>query len=1117
MSNFDGRIIYKVEADTSGIDQTLDKVQGQAQKAGDSINDSFSSLITKGAILAATKALVDFGMACVDVASDLDEVQNVIDVTFGESASAIESWAKTATSQFGLTELQAKQFTSTLGAMMKSSGLAGDEIVSMSTDLAGLAADMASFYNMDFETAFNKIRSGISGETEPLKQLGINMSVANLEAYALTQGITKSFDKMSQGEQIMLRYQYLMSATADAQGDFARTSDGLANATRLFNTNIETIKANIGNVLKPAVEEAMGLLAKLSSMLAGNSQTKQRTILDDIADIDLDAQRKLTQIETVKEQAVILLGILQDISTIKGTTVISDMASDADELKETAVQRWQELQRQVSALDAVDGTDAIGDMADDAGTLDGQAVTEWGKLNGYASSLAQIQKNTTVKDIANDAGTLSDVTDWTKLETAVQGISNTTESQAVSSIAQTANGLSQTAVNNWGSLEQSAANLAALKNNRGVDGVASGAKNLKSGDVTPWQRLRNFVTGLVSAGEKDISGNIAAVRDAWTNGINEEGLQQFERLTSAAERLTTAGSTTNTGNVGDITSQSADDMEQMTRIASALGISLVDTVSAEDLWLETCRQLVNIIPGLSSIINTQTGEIEGGTDAVLDYVNAWERLEKGKILWSAYNKKQALVESEFADLPDLVLSAAVARRRLSRAFEGTGTNATDLRAVYNMGGIKKDATFTNANGETFTVEQLLEYADAEAQASNELMHRTNALNEATDALEEEKAALLEMYPELADYIGETEDAARAVDEMSNSIKAAEEALKDVADYMNQVREETQRAVKGVANGFEEIITPAQRAQRELEQLREKGEISQEEFEIKTGSTGEIKTIQGINRGLQSQLEYYREYNRMIALAKSKGVSDELLASLSDGSEESYDYLTAIAGATDTQIRDLNQAYSAVQAEQETLTDVLTENKLAVDDHFAQLVDTARTAVNDLNMTEGAQNASSSTMQGIINGIAEKYPSLVSEIDAVIAQMNRLTQFSWFSMDISSGSGKGSGDFYHVSGSGGRIPQYSIGLDYVPYNGFLASLHEGESILTAEENRAWQMFKNGGISSANSVDYGRLSGAIWDNAPRMGGNVYLDGQTVGRVISDRQAESLRTLTRSGWQS
>ena len=94
--------------------------------------------------------------------------------------------------------------------------MSGEQVTEMSTDLAGLAADMASFYNLDFDTAFQKIRSGISGETEPLKQLGINMSVANLEAFALSKGITKAFNDMSQGEQTILRYQYLMLSALKA-------------------------------------------------------------------------------------------------------------------------------------------------------------------------------------------------------------------------------------------------------------------------------------------------------------------------------------------------------------------------------------------------------------------------------------------------------------------------------------------------------------------------------------------------------------------------------------------------------------------------------------------------------------------------------------------------------------------------------------------------------------------------------------------------------------------------------------------------------------------------------------------------------------------------------------
>ena len=179
----DGQVVFEISADNRdalrAIDQTTDALEdagreweSNARGAGENMTQAFTKALDinriKDYALKAGKALLDFGMDAIQVASDLEEVQNVVDTTFGAGASRINEWAKTASASFGLTELQAKQFTSTLGAMMKSSGLAGDQIIDMSTDLAGLAADMASFYNLDFETAFQKIRSGISGETEPL-------------------------------------------------------------------------------------------------------------------------------------------------------------------------------------------------------------------------------------------------------------------------------------------------------------------------------------------------------------------------------------------------------------------------------------------------------------------------------------------------------------------------------------------------------------------------------------------------------------------------------------------------------------------------------------------------------------------------------------------------------------------------------------------------------------------------------------------------------------------------------------------------------------------------------------------------------------------------------------
>lgn len=264
--------------DDSGLKKDISKLDDTAKKAvsqldsplkdgeltfdtkvsGTSAAEIAKGMLGSNLIQFGLEKAVNFGKKGIQLASDLEEVQNVVDVTFGEGAGQIEEFAKAASTSFGLTELQAKQFTGTVGAMVKSMGLTEQEALDMSTSLVGLTGDMASFYNLDHETAFEKIRSGISGETEPLKALGINMSVANLEAYRLTKGIKKAYEEMSEAEKVQLRYGYIMEQTTDAQGDFVRTQDSYANQVRVLQNNLDTMAANVGSMLVPALTKAVG-------------------------------------------------------------------------------------------------------------------------------------------------------------------------------------------------------------------------------------------------------------------------------------------------------------------------------------------------------------------------------------------------------------------------------------------------------------------------------------------------------------------------------------------------------------------------------------------------------------------------------------------------------------------------------------------------------------------------------------------------------------------------------------------------------------------------------------------------------------------------------------------
>nr|DAQ76776.1 MAG TPA: minor tail protein [Caudoviricetes sp.] len=271
--------------DFSGLDKAQQELR-QLQRQIDSLNSKetgkkgiFGDLLKHDAFKTALRGIKDVVSTGINYASDLAEVQNVVDVTFGNSSRAVDSWAQQALNAYGMNEVSAKRYAGTMGAMLKSSGLAGDSVVNMSQDMVGLAGDMASFYNLDLETAFEKIRSGISGETEPLKQLGINMSVANLEAYALSQGITKSYDSMTQAEQVMLRYNYLMNTTSDAQGDFARTSDSWANQTRLLSESWTQFTGILAEQLLPVLTMVVTGLNNFLTFLSDNSETVSAVLL----------------------------------------------------------------------------------------------------------------------------------------------------------------------------------------------------------------------------------------------------------------------------------------------------------------------------------------------------------------------------------------------------------------------------------------------------------------------------------------------------------------------------------------------------------------------------------------------------------------------------------------------------------------------------------------------------------------------------------------------------------------------------------------------------------------------------------------------------------------------
>lgn len=905
----DGQIVFEVTADgkhaiasvrdiTKAIQQETGKWDKSTKEATDGMSSHFSGAVKKlvagFSAVKIGKALLDLGKDALQAASDLEEVQNVVDVTFGGNSNKIGKWAREAGEQFGLTETQAKKFSSTMGAMLKSAGITGDKIVDVSTDLAGLAADMASFYNLDFEEAFSKIRSGISGQTMPLKELGIDMSVATLNAFALSQGLDKTFDKMSQGEQVMLRYQYLMSATADAQGDFSRTSDSYANSVRKLQTNVDRLKTTLGKGFIDTVTEATAFLnGFLESLMPDESK---KTVLDDFAEIDKATAGKIEQIKQTAEEARLLL----------------------DEL--------------------------------------------------------------------------------TKLD----------------------------------------------ENN-----AASG-------------------------------GGIAGVE------------QKSGTLGAAVE------------NLGDKTNRTAEE---------------------QALWLETCKRLVKTIPGLSSIINTETGEIKGGTQAVKDYIKALEEGQTKLALLGALEEKETALSSRFSDLPGLQLDMLVAEKRLRDQrkkidalllkYGKSGFNTYDENGhiTYNNPGIGLTAEEKEIFAE---IEAYNKLADAQKTA-------TDAYNTQKDALEEAKQAIIEYRKTIDEMPGDVQAAAEATDKfwIDNAenlqllVTAVADATGALDEYVQGVHEASVQAVNGVVKSLDRV--DFQKYGKQIEKI---GKLTEEQGKYKVGSeewkkldseitkaNESLVNTNNIYANLESQAQFLDSYLANLQKARSMGLSDNLLAELADGSVESAEYLDALVNdKTGKTAQEIDAKYQEIQAKKAELAKELTGQQLQVDQTYQSLAEKAKQAIADLDQAASAKVNAGNTVSGLAQGIADHISEVQTAVDGVVEQLERLNGWG---VNIDFG---GFGSINFTTSTGKTEGSGRMGIPLVPHDDYIARLHEGERVLTAQENQIWNALRNGGISG---FDLDSLGGVMRDNI-KPGGNVYLNGRIVGEVLSGQQGKQFRQLQRSGWQ-
>lgn len=280
-ANSAGESAQRLAAGANQADESLNKVGDTAQRTGSRLEEIQKSAEKLGSSLTKylTLPIVAAYTASVKGAADLVETVGKTEVVFGQFYDQIDKWSQNSIQTMGVARSTALDMASLYGDMATGMGFAQDAAADMAMQLSSLAADMASFKNISIETAQTALKSVFTGETESLKNLGVVMTQANLQAYALSQGIEKNIADMTQAEQVTLRYNYVMAQTVNAQGDFARTGDSLSNQSRKLVQTVKQLGETMGTLLIPKVTSVVNSLQNAAQWLAELDSGTQNTIL----------------------------------------------------------------------------------------------------------------------------------------------------------------------------------------------------------------------------------------------------------------------------------------------------------------------------------------------------------------------------------------------------------------------------------------------------------------------------------------------------------------------------------------------------------------------------------------------------------------------------------------------------------------------------------------------------------------------------------------------------------------------------------------------------------------------------------------------------------------------
>ena len=350
-SNIANDVIKKSEKTNDSISKQMAVMSKNATK---NVSGFINTINKKLATAFGTVATGAFIKSCIEVGSNVTEVQNVVDTAFKDLSWQADKWASNAMTNFGLSELSAKKYMGVFGQMSNAMGITGQAALDMAENVTGLTGDVASFYNLGTDEAYTKLKSIWTGETETLKDLGVIMTQTNLDQYALNNGFGKTTAKMTEQEKVMLRYQYVTSALSNATGDFVKTQDSWANQTRILSLRFEQLKASLG---KGFIALFTPILRGFNSLLAG---------LQKVA----DGFANFVQLLTGADISASMGSISSDIAGIGADA--GSAADNVSDIGSAAKKTAKDIEKSLAGFDQINKlTEPTDDSSDTSGSSGG--------------------------------------------------------------------------------------------------------------------------------------------------------------------------------------------------------------------------------------------------------------------------------------------------------------------------------------------------------------------------------------------------------------------------------------------------------------------------------------------------------------------------------------------------------------------------------------------------------------------------------------------------------------------------------------------------------------------------------------------------------------------------